>query len=153
MDNPFESFATQVDEQEVDGERVIDFDIDANTGYEIQSAAVVDKDDRVKEAAVRFGRVEEHEDIGVGRSIIGRAFQNKVGETPVGEKEPVVADMSDFGHNVPHLRVERENIEEFGMEAPTLDEFAESVEETAEFTNNILRGDKETIDREIDNFL
>jgi hypothetical protein len=153
--NPFESIAERTDEQQVGGERIIDFDVEANTDYEIQSSVVVDEEtDTVKEASVRLGKVEERPDLNIDRGILFDAFSNKVRDTPAGDVETVEADMSDFQHNVPHIRVgPRENIEEFGMEAPTTEEFAQTVEEAADFTEDVLRADDKTIDNEIDDFL
>jgi len=153
MRNPFEDIADTVDERDIGGERVIDFDIDTNSDYEIQSSVALDDQDRVKEAAVRFGMVEERPDLNIDRGLLERAFSTKVRETAGGSKESVESDFSHFKRNVPHIRVERENVEEFGLEPPTADEFAETVQESAEFTEEILRGDDETIDNEIDRFL
>lgn len=143
--------AANLDISEHDGERVIDFDIAANTDYEIQSCVMVDENDRVVEAAVRFGRVEERPELGIGKGILVSAWANMVSETT--DAEAVEGDLSDFSHIVPHLRVQRENVEEYGLETLSLDEFASVVAELADLTENVLRGDDSTIDNEIDAYL
>jgi hypothetical protein len=60
--------ASNLDICELGDERVIDFDIAANTDYEIQSCVIVDEDDRVIEAVVRFGRVEERPELGIDKN-------------------------------------------------------------------------------------
>lgn len=143
--------AANLDISEHDGERVIDFDIAANTDYEIQSCVMVDENDRVVEAAVRFGRVEERPELGIGKPILVSAWANMVSEAT--DAEAVEGDLSDFSHIVPHLRVQRENVEEYGLETLSLDEFASVVAELADLTENVLRGDDSTIDNEIDAYL
>jgi len=143
--------AANLDISEHDGERVIDFDIAANTDYEIQSCVMVDENDRVVEAAVRFGRVEERPELGIGKPILASAWANMVSETT--DAEAVEGDLSDFSHIVPHLRVHRENVEEYGLETLSLDEFASVVAELADLTENVLRGDDSTIENEIDAYL
>jgi hypothetical protein len=143
--------AANLDISEHDGERVIDFDIAANTDYEIQSCVMVDENGRVVEAAVRFGRVEERPELGIGKSILASAWANMVSEAT--GAEAVEGDLSDFSHVVPHLRVHRENVEEYGLETLSLDEFASVVAELADLTENVLRGDDSTIDSEIDAYL
>ncbi|KAB7518808.1 hypothetical protein [Halosegnis rubeus] len=147
-----QSVAANVDERTVGNERVIDFDIDANTDYEIQSCVMVDDDDRVVEAAVRFGRVEERPELGIGASILSSAW-SRVTMEEIGDMPAIEADMSDFQHTVPHLRVNRENVEEFGCETLSLDAFADLVATLAEFVSGVLRADDATIDAEIDNYL
>ena len=143
--------AATLDISEHDGERVIDFDIDANTDYEIQSCVMVDKNDRVVEAAVRFGRVEERPELGIGKPILASAWANMVADAT--DADAVEGDLSDFGHIVPHLRVRRENVEAYGVETLSLDAFASVVAELAELTETVLRGDDSTIDSEIDAYL
>lgn len=145
--------ADNVDETKVAGETVIDFDIVANEDYEIQSAVMVDDDNRVVEAAVRFGRVEEKTDIGVNHSILNNAWINMVKETTGFDRlEPTAleADMSDFEHIVPHLRVERENVETYDCETLTLSEFVSAVAELSALVERVFRGDT---DNEIDEWL
>lgn len=143
--------ATNVDTTTHDGERVIDFDIAANTDYEIQSCVMVDEDGRVVEAAVRFGRVEERPELGIGKPILATAWANMVdGAT---DAPAIEGDLSDFTHVVPHLRVERANVEQYGVETVTLDEFASVVAELADLVADVLRGDDSTIDAEIDAYL
>lgn len=153
----FDSFATNVAPCEVGGETVIDFDIDCNSDYEIQSGVVV-KDGQVVEGAVRFGRVEEREEINVDHGIIYDAWINMVrdtiGETPEsGGNVEYEANLSDFQHEVPHLNVRRENVEEYGFDAMTVEEFADVVETLAELVENVLRADNETMDATIDEWL
>jgi len=141
---------------EHDGERVIDFDIQANTDYEIQSCVIVDETDRVIEAAVRFGRIDERPDLGIGTTILANAWRTAAQEaTGYTRLDPTAlkADLSDFGHTVPHLRVERENVEEYDCETLTLSEFAAAVDELATFASDVLRGSDETIDQQIDAYL
>jgi len=71
----------------------------------------------------------------------------------IGDMPAIEADMSDFQHTVPHLRVNRENVEEFGCETLSLDAFADLVATLAEFVSGVLRADDATIDAEIDNYL
>lgn len=143
--------ATNVDVRDVEDTTVVDFDIDANSDYEIQSCAVV-RDGAVIEAAVRFGRVEAREDLGLGPSLLASAWHGMV-EDVLGRVEAVEADLSDFGHTVPHLRIERENVEEYGLETLTEEEFAAAVAELADLVETVLRGDDATLDREIDQYL
>jgi hypothetical protein len=143
--------AANVDISEHDGERVIDFDIAANTDYEIQSCVMVDEDDRVVEAAVRFGRVDERPDLGIGTPILGRAWDSMVAEAT--DADAVEGDLSDFSHTVPHLRVRRENVEEYDIKTLSLDAFASVVAELADLVGHVLRGDDSTIDSEIDAYL
>ena len=143
--------AANLDISEHDGERVIDFDIAANTDYEVQSCVMVDENDRVVEAAVRFGRVEERDHLGIGKPILASAWSNMVSE--VTSVEAVEGDLSDFSHIVPHLRVQRENVEEHGLETLSLGAFASVVAELAGLTETVLRGDDRTIDNEIDAYL
>jgi hypothetical protein len=148
--------ATSVDEFELNGDRAIDFDIAANTDYEIQSRVIVDDDDQVVEAAVRFGRIEERPDLGIGTPILARAWTAMVQEaTGYDRLDPtaIVADLSDFGHTVPHLRVERENVETYGLDTLSLDAFAAAVTELATLAEDVLRGDDRTIDTQIDDYL
>lgn len=145
------TIATNVDVREVDGDEVIDFDIDANTDYEIQSCVIVDENDRVVEAAVRFGRVEEQAEIGVGKPILASAWANMVAEAA--PAEAVEGDLSDFEHIVPHLRVERPNVEEYGLETMIAEQFAEAVAELAGLVEDVLRGEADTVDQEIDAYL
>ena len=148
--------AADLDISEHDSERVIDFDIAANTDYEIQSCVMVDEDDRVIEAAVRFGRVEERPELGIGKPILARAWTAMVQEATGFDllgPTAIEADISDFSHIVPHLRVQRENVEEYGLETLSLDAFASVVAELAELVENTLRGDDRTIDSEIDAYL
>ena len=72
--------ASNLDICELGDERVIDFDIAANTEYEIQSCVIVDEDDRVIEAVVRFGRVEERPELGIDKSILYPAWANMVSD-------------------------------------------------------------------------
>ena len=104
--------ASNLDISEHGDERVIDFDIAANTDYEIQSCVIVDEDDRVIEAVVRFGRVEERPELGIDKSILYPAWANMVSDAT--NVEAVEGDLSDFSHIVPHLRVCRENVEKYG---------------------------------------
>jgi len=148
--------ATNVDVTEVSGEEIVDFDIDANNDYEIQSCVMVDEDGQVVEAAVRFGRVEERDHLGIGVPILETAWVTAVVEaTGVDDlgRSALEADMSDFGHNVPHLRVERESVETYDSETLSIDEFAAALDTLAEFVEGVLRGDDTTIDAEIDDYL
>lgn len=150
--------ARNVDEQELNGDTVIDFDIAANSDYEIQCGVVVNDNDEVVEAAVRFGRVEEHPEIGVGHSIIYDAWINMVKDATAGlsyrDDSAVEADLSDFQHIVPHLKVgPREDIEEFGLDTLTLDELVTAVVKLSALVERVFRGDVRTIDREIDDWL
>jgi len=145
--------ADNVDETEVGGEQVIDFDIAANSDYEIQSCVMVNDENEVIEAAVRFGRVEEQPDIGVGVPILESAWLAMVKEmTGFDTLEPtaIEADMSDFEHVVPHLRIKRENVENFGCETLTLSEFVSAVAELSALVERVFRGDT---DNEIDEWL
>lgn len=151
MSTQLQSVAANVDEQTVNGERVIDFDIDANSDYEIQSCVMVDDDNQVVEAAVRFGRVAERADLGIGKPILDSAWTTMVNEHT--DADAIEADLSDFTHLVPHLRVDRENVEDYGVETVSLDEFATLVNQLAEVVENVLRGDDSTIDNEIDAYL
>lgn len=146
----FESFATNVSPREVGTETVIDFDIDANNDYEIQSCAMVEGGE-VVEAAVRFGRVETNDDIGVGKPILYSAWQAMADDT-LGDVE-YEADLSDFEHIVPHLRVRRENIEEYGATAMSVAEFVAAVKTLAGLVETVLRADTETMDAAIDEWL
>lgn len=153
----FDSFATNVSPTEVGGETVIDFDIDANSEYEIQSCAMVE-DGEVVEAAVRFGRVETNEEIGVGTPILHNAWTAMVADTlgpspDAGGDTEYEADLSDFEHTVPHLRVRRENIEEHGLDAMTVAEFADAIETLADLVESVLRADARTMDATIDEWL
>jgi len=151
-----ESVATNIDVTEVGGEEIVDFDIVANSDYEIQSCVMVDENDRVVEAVVRFGRVEERPDLGIGTRILADAFRTAAQEaTGYDRLDPtaIEADMSDFDHIVPHLRVERENVETYDCETLTIDAFADAVAELAAFVGDVLRADDETIDAEIDAYL
>lgn len=143
--------ATNIDTRSVEDTTVVDFDIDANSDYEIQSCAVV-RDGEVIEAAVRFGRVEPREDLGLGSSLLASAWAGMVNDA-IGRVEAVEADLSHFQHTVPHLRIERENVEEYGLETLSEDEFAAAVEELAALVESVLRGDDETLDAEIDQYL
>lgn len=147
---------TNVDVTDVGGEQVIDFDIAANTDYEIQSCVMVDDEENVIEAAVRFGRVEERPDLGIGKPILHSAWNTMVREaTGFDSLEPTAleADLSDFTYLVPHLRVERENVETYGCATLTLEEFVAAVEQLAELVETVLRGDDATIDNQIDAYL
>ncbi|GGL55282.1 hypothetical protein [Halocalculus aciditolerans] len=146
-----QTVATNIDEQALGDERIIDFDIDANTDYEIQSCVMVDNDDRVVEAAVRFGKVEEREDLGIGKSLIGRAWTFMVEEQTT--LDVVEADLSDFSAIVPHLRVNRDNVEEYGLETLTLDEFADIVAALADLVENVLRGHGRSVNPRFDDYL
>lgn len=145
--------AENIDISEHDTERVIDFDIAANTDYEIQSCVMVDENNRVVEAAVRFGRIEERPDLGLGKPLLASAWTTAVREATNTDSPAIEGDLSDFTHIVPHLRVHRENVEDYGCETLTLDEFASAVEELAAFAGDILRGDDDTLDSEIDAYL
>ncbi|MCF2165428.1 hypothetical protein [Halobacterium salinarum] len=145
--------ATNLDTRSVDNETVIDFDIDANTDYEIQSSVVVDEDNNVVEAAVRFGRIEERPDLGLGKPLLASAWTTAVRNATATDSPAIEGDLSDFTHIVPHLRVHRENVEDYDCETLTLDEFASAVEDLATFTSDVLRGDDDTIDQEIDAYL
>lgn len=151
-----EQVATNVDVTTVGNEEVIDFDVPANDDYEIQSCVMVNDDDDVVEAAVRFGRVEERPDLAIGVGILESAWlsavQDATGIDALGESA-LEADMSDFQHTVPHLRVVREDVEAFGCETLTIEEFAVAVAELAAFTGDVLRADDDTIDAEIDAYL
>lgn len=147
-----ESIATDVHARHHDGGRIIDFDVDANNDYEVQSCVVTDENGRVVEAAVRFGRVEERPELYIKRAILQNAWQGMV-SIAAGDVEAVEADLSDFGCLVPHLRVNCESVEEYDAETVTIDEFASIVAELAELTETVLRGDDDTIDREIDTYL
>lgn len=155
----FDSFATAVSPRDVGEETVIDFDIAANTDYEIQSCAMLNDDGEVVEAVVRFGNVEEVEEIGVGRPILASAWGNMVrdviGETPDnGGSVEYEADLSDFAnHAVPHLRVRRENIEEYGFDAMSVQEFADAINTLSELVQDVLRADADTMDATIDEWL
>lgn len=152
----FESFATNVSPRSVGEETVIDFDVAANEGYEIQSCAMVNDDGEVVEAAIRFGRIEERPEIGVNTSILENAWTNMVSAaTGFDRLEPTAleADMSDFDHVVPHLRVERENVETYDCETLTVETFADAVEQLADLVSDVLRADAETMDAEIDGWL
>lgn len=138
--------------RETNGETVIDFDIAANTDYEVQSCVIVDDQDRVVEAAVRFGRIEERDHLGIGRSILSTAWGTMVSDATNGS-EVVKSDLSDFSHIVPHLRIERMNIEESGRTPLTLEQFADVVNELATLVGTVLRGDDKTIDQKIDSYL
>lgn len=144
--------ATNVDITEVGGERVIDFDIAANTDYEIQSCVMADEDGRVVEAAVRFGRVEERPELCIDEPILSSAWNEMVAQE-LGNLDAIEADLSDFGHNVPHLRVCREDVEEYGCETVDVETFVGAVETLAELVETVLRGDDRTIDAEIDAYL
>ncbi|MDS0280027.1 hypothetical protein NDI85_19770 [Halomicroarcula sp. S1AR25-4] len=150
------SVATNVDTTEVGSEQIIDFDVEANDDYEIQSCVMVDENDRVVEAAVRFGRVETRPDLAIGESILHTAWVNMVAEMAgfdALDRTALEADLSDFEHTVPHLRIVRENVEEFDCETLTADEFAAVVDELATLVSEVLRADDETIDAEIDQWL
>lgn len=145
--------ATNVDITDLDDERVIDFDIDANDDYEIQSSVIVNDDNEVVEAAVRFGRIEEQPEIGVGTSILNTAWTNMVKEaTGFTQLGPTAleADLSDFDHIVPHLRIERENVETYDCETLDLSEFVEAVVELSALVERVFRGDT---DAHIDDYL
>lgn len=145
--------ATNVDITEIDGEEVIDFDIDANDDYEIQSCVMVNDDNEVVEAAVRFGRIEEQPEIGVGKPILYSAWISMVQEaTGFDTLEPTAleADLSDFTHIVPHLRVERENVETYDCDTLTLSEFVGAVVELSALVEKVFRGDT---DAHIDDYL
>ena len=145
--------ATNVDETNVGGETVIDFDIAANEDYEVQSCVMVNDENEVVEAAVRFGRVEEQPEIGVGVPILNTAWISMVQETTGLDKlgpTALEADMSDFDHIVPHLRVERENVETYDCETLDLCEFVSSVAELSALVERVFRGDT---DNEIDEWL
>ena len=145
--------ATNVDITEIDGEEVIDFDIDANDDYEIQSCVMVNDDNEVVEAAVRFGRIEEQPEIGVGKPILYSAWISMVQEaTGFDTLEPTAleADLSDFTHIVPHLRVERENVETYDCDTLTLSEFVGAVVELSALVEKVFRGDTEA---HIDDYL
>jgi len=145
--------ATNVDITDVGGEQVIDFDIDANEDYEIQSCVMVNDDNEVVEAAVRFGRIEEQPDIGVGKPILHSAWISMVQDaTGIDRLGPTAleADLSDFSHIVPHLRIERENVETYDCETLTLSEFVEAVVELSALIERVFRGDT---DNEIDEWL
>lgn len=147
---------TEVVECGIDGERVIDFDLDANVDYEIGSSVVVDGDNRVVEAVVRFGRVEDRPELGIGGSIVGNAFQTAAREATgfdSFEGAALEAGTGHFRQTVPHLRVLPESIDDYGAATLTLDEFAAAVDELAAFVDDVLRGDAETVDAEIDEYL
>jgi hypothetical protein len=117
---------------------------------------MVDENDRVIEAAVRFGRVEERPELGIGKPILGRAWTAMVQEATGFDllgPTAIEADISDFSHIVPHLRVRRENVEEYGLETLSLDAFASVVAELADLVENTLRGDDRTIGSDIDDYL
>jgi len=141
--------ATNVDEREVDGETVIDFDINANKDYRIQSSVIVDDNNDVIEAAVRFGRIEKKPEIGVGKPILYSAWSAMVRDT-LGDVGAVEADLSDFQELVPHLRVDRERIEEYDRETVTLDEFVAGVVRLSTLVERVFRGDT---DNKIDEWL
>lgn len=148
--------ATNVDITDVGGEQIVDFDIEANTDYEIQSCVMVDEDDNVVEAAVRFGRVEERPELGIGKPILYSAWTSMVQDATgfdVLEPTALEADMSDFSHIVPHLRIERENVEVYGCDTLTIDEFTSTVSELAELVEGVFRADDRTINRKIDDYL
>lgn len=110
LETKLSEFARNVDVTEVGGDKIVDFDIDANENYEIQSGAVVE-DGRVTEASVRFGRAPTYEDIHVDSGVLHTAWANMVNNvSPVGDYE---ADLSHFGHDVPHFRVEDMDVCEF----------------------------------------
>lgn len=145
--------ATNVDITEIDGEEIIDFDIDANEDYEIQSCVMVNDDNEVVEAAVRFGRIEEQPEIGVGKPILNSAWISMVQETTgfdTLEPTALEADLSDFTHIVPHLRVERENVETYDCDTLTLSEFVAAVVELSALVEKVFRGDT---DAHIDDYL
>ena len=145
--------ATNVDITEIDGEEVIDFDIDANEDYEIQSCVMVNDDNEVVEAAVRFGRIKEQPEIGVGKPILNSAWISMVQEaTGFDTLEPTAleADLSDFTHIVPHLRVERKNVETYDCDTLTLSEFVGAVVELSALVEKVFRGDT---DAHIDDYL
>ena len=151
--NELTNAATNVDISEIDGEEVIDFDIDANEDYEIQSCVMVNDDNEVVEAAVRFGRIEEQPEIGVGKPILNSAWISMVQEaTGFDTLEPTAleADLSDFTHIVPHLRVERENVETYDCDTLTLSEFVGAVVELSALVEKVFRGDT---DAHIDDYL
>lgn len=145
--------ASNVDITELDGEQVIDFDIDANDDYEIQSSVMVNDDNDVVEAAVRFGHIEEQPEIGVGAPILESAWVNMVSDV-VGfdtlAPTALEADLSDFDHVVPHLRVARENVETYDCETLTLSAFVSSVVELSALVERVFRGDT---DAHIDEYL
>ena len=145
--------ATNVDEFELNGDQAIDFDIAANEDYEVQSRVIVDDDNNVIEAAVRFGRIEEQPEIGVGKPIMASAWTSMVQEANgFDQVEPTTleADLSDFSHIVPHLRVKRENVETYDCETLTLSEFVGAVAELGTLVERVFRGDT---DRHIDDYL
>lgn len=151
--NALDNIATNVDITEVGGQQVIDFDIAANTDYEIQSCIMVNDDNDVVEAAVRFGRVEEQPEIGVGKPILYRAWISMVKEATGFddlEQTALEADLSDFKHLVPHLRVERENVEMYDLDTLSIGEFAEAVADLGRLVEDVFRGDT---DAHIDDYL
>lgn len=142
--------ATNVAERTVGDDRVIDFDIDVNEDYEIQSSVVVDESGRVVEAAVRFGRIEQRPDLGIDQQLQSMAWKRMVAD--IADAEAVEADLSDFDHVVPHLRIERPNVEEYGLETLTLDEFVAAVVELSAEVERVFRADARHADR-IDEWL
>lgn len=145
--------AANVDITDVNGEQVIDFDIDANEDYEIQSCVMVNDDNEVVEAVVRFGRIEEQPDIGVGKPVLHSAWMSMVQDATgfdVLDPTALEADLSDFKHIVPHLRVERENVEKYDCDTLTLSEFVSVVVELSALVERVFRGDT---DNEIDEYL
>jgi len=142
----FHSFATNVSPRDVGAETVIDFDVAANTDYEIQSCVMVNDDNEVVEATVRFGKVTIDTDETIGHSLVDGAWsrmaEDVIGRSPEdGGSTEYEADLSDFDHLVPHLRVRRENIEEYGLDPMTAEEFADAVDALAELVADVLQAD------------
>lgn len=142
----FESFATNVSPRDVGEETIVDFDIAANTDYEIQSCVMVNDDNEVVEAVVRFGKVTIDDDDTIGRPLVNSAWtsmaEDVIGTSPDhGGSTEYEADLSDFDHLVPHLRVRRPNVEECGMDTMTVEQFADAVDALAELVVDVLQAD------------
>jgi hypothetical protein len=142
----FDSFATNVSPRDVGAETVIDFNVAANSDYEIQSCVMVNDDNEVVEAIVRFGKVTIDTDETIGLSLVNGAWsrmtEDIIGRSPEGGGDTEYeADLGDFDHLVPHLRVRRENIEEYGLDPMTVEEFADAVDALDKLVVDVFQAD------------
>lgn len=143
--------ATVTSETEYNGKDIVDFEIDANDSYSIDCSIEI-KGGNVVGGAVRFGEVPERSNHGIDKRLLKTAWVNMVRDTIDADEAVLEADMSHWDTPVPHLRIITENIEEFGFDPISLDEFVAGVAELSAEVERVFRCDERHVAR-IDDWL
>lgn len=146
-----EDVATITHETEHDGDTITDFEIGANSGYDID-CSIRTRDGSVVGGAVRFGEVPERPDAGIDAQLLNTAWIHMVEDAIDADDAVLEADMSDWSTPVPHLRIVSENIDEFGFDPIPIDEFVAGVITLSGQVERVFRCDQRHVSR-IDEWL